>query len=96
MDVQKNDQSCKKKPAEVSVYKREPIRSKQAEQLVSNRVSCCEVQDKTKNINKEVEMSRKVQVCLGWTFVPFSNKPSSDMRVRLPLGSITFSNVLFV
>lgn len=66
MDVQNNDQSCKN-PAEVSVYKREPIRSKQAEQLVSNRVSCCEVQDKTKNINKEVEMSRKVQVCLGWT-----------------------------
>lgn len=64
MDVQKNDQSCKN-PAEVSVYKREPIRSKQAEQLVSN--TCCEVQDKTKNINKEVEMSRKVQVCLGWT-----------------------------
>lgn len=60
MDVQKN-------PAEVSVYKREPIRSKQAEQLVSNRMSCCEVQDKTKNINKEVEMSRKVQVCVGWT-----------------------------
>lgn len=30
-------------------------------------MSCCEVQDKTKNINKEVEMSRKVQVCLGWT-----------------------------
>lgn len=34
--------------------------------------------------------------CVLSPFVPFSNKPSSDMRVRLPLCSITFSNVLFV